>query len=159
MEHSNPPISNEDARAALETINQTSQNAALSFRPPIWLVFVFSFLVAAITYSTILSGNNSVWTFISIATSIALVMVLFFLIYRYQSLGIRLNYIPRGLAGKMLTILQGVVVAALIIGGKELYQSGITWVAYLASIVNFSICGMMLYYCPTGSEFIKDNAK
>ncbi len=115
--------------------------------------------MAAITYSTILSGNNSVWTFISIATSIALVMVLFFLIYRYQSLGIRLNYIPRGLAGKMLTILQGVVVAALIIGGKELYQSGITWVAYLASIVNFSICGMMLYYCPTGSEFIKDNAK
>jgi hypothetical protein len=150
MNQSIPPISNEEAKAALASVETTTQNVVSNFRPPIWLTFIFSMLVAAVTYSTILSGNNSLWTFISYVTSFALLLTVIFLIYRYQAMGIKLNYIPRGIGGKLLNILQAVVVATLIIGGKELYRDGYLWVAYFSSLLNLSICGVMLHYCPTG---------
>ncbi len=143
-------ISAQEAETALEILECTKRNSIKSFRPPLWLNFLVSLFLGIETFAAPLSSGNSRWTFILLVSTAALLLSMTFWFIRLRQIGIKPKLVPVSIKDKIFSLVQGVLVAFLIMGSIELYKMGFIWVPYVAGPLNAMLMAYLLYSFPTG---------
>lgn len=149
MKISNSEVTVGEAKSALKSLEGIRKSAFLFSRPPLWINAIISLLVGVATFSTALSSNNSLWTFIAILSAMAVVLSVVFWGFRLRMLGMKLESAPPTLAGKIFSVTAGIVIAFAMMGAKVLYAGGTAWAPYAAAVINCLACSFLLHsYLP-----------
>lgn|GEM_PF-2840308 len=158
MNQNNHQITADEAKAALESLNAAKKVAVNSQRPPKWLIFLSSLFLGIETLSAGFSSGSSLWTFVMIVSTIALLISIgsWFIVLRTK--GITVKFIGVSKAEKTLGIISGILVGLIIIASQTLYHMGYNWFPYVAAIANSLILAFTIYFCPA-MEWITKEAK
>ncbi|TQV87237.1 hypothetical protein [Aliikangiella coralliicola] len=152
-------ISVDEARAALESLEDTHRKAILFFRPPLWLNLLAASMFGMLTMSYALMSHDNNWV-LGLDLSLAgFLLSVAFMFYSYRLLGIKMKIVPASLSGKIFQAVQAVIYSAIIFGARELYLDGMAWTPYVAAVLNAGTFGYLIHHYPTGELVSKEGVK
>ena len=154
MNNQEQDITHENAESALKMIESSQKDSITSFRPTLSVILIAAALFGFMTTSASYSSGNSLWSFITIVSTVLFISVM---AYRYVSLrldGKKLKLKPNGMKGGLFVSIELLILTVVAIGSMELYKSGEEWIPIIGGLINATIVVVSLYYFPT-SDFSK----
>ena len=150
MNHQDPNITSDQARAALDTLAATNDDLTRASRPPTWLNLLASGFLGLESLSIAYASNDSVWHWLMLGSMSAFIVCLIIWMYRLQQWGLKVRAFPAGKTNKLLTLLHAAGIVALMFIGKAGHEAGLTWAPFLTAIINAAGLYYFLYRYPMG---------
>ena len=147
-------ISPEEARASLQSINETNVKFHTQLRPSIPKILLLTGLFGIFSYCVTFEGGEGGVARTTIAILIALLLLLIILMivlsFTNKNKGIKLRMVNSGWINYAIVIGQTVFYTGLHRVGNYLYLNDFWWAPYLTGIVCFAVATLILYKIPFG---------
>ncbi|MGV6850555.1 MAG: hypothetical protein ACWA5R_00065 [bacterium] len=149
-------ISNNEASKALKEIEESKLNVLNNTRPPLLIIFFASLSYAAIILGFGMTEHINLRALVMLGGAIGFAIFTGLYVYTYRLLGIKVSLFPRSSASIKMNIILGIVLAGLMVGGREFRLIGFESAPFIASF----LCGLIMFFTlkkyPTG-EYINSN--
>lgn len=133
----NQGIEKHEAQAALDTLEQTTQDLNRMFMPSWPLSLISGFLFGALTLLSSLRLKDENYTAFLFAVICLFIGTYIYRVYSLKKQGKTLNvFMPKSAKGKRIAFIQAGFYAVVIIAANQMYVNGIEWGAYLGALLN-----------------------
>ena len=151
-------ITKEEAAATLRSVESTKRDAKNLYRQPLLLIIFSGLSYALIVFSWGMTEHENLWALGMYIGGCGFFLSMTLSVYTSRVLGIKLSLFPKTKEGIIFFLVQMVIFALLVSGGRLVRLSGFEFGPHVAALISGILVGYLLYKHPSVEYVAKEES-